>query len=91
MSDKLFDSPLYVKNGSFVVQQIQTIADALDFLDEWPADQRGMMFEATEEALHSAHDGRLPMSAARNAFAHWYRGIGRTYTITRRSHRAKEN
>ena len=76
MSDRLFDSPVYVKDGSFVVEQIQSVADALDFLDEWPADQRGMMFEATELALHSAHDGRLPVTAARNAFAHWARSAG---------------
>ena len=42
MNDKLFDSPVYVKDGSLVVQQIQSIEDALDFLEEWPLDKRGM-------------------------------------------------
>ena len=71
MSDTYFDSPVYVKDGGRLVRQIQSVADALDFLDEWPVDRRGMMFEVAEEALHSAHDGRFPITAARNAFASW--------------------
>ena len=73
MSDRLFDSPVYVRDGTRLVRQIQSIGDALDFLDEWPADRRGMMFEVAQQALNSAHDGRLPMTAARNAFASWAR------------------
>jgi len=76
MSDTYFDSPLYVKDGDLLVRQIQCVADALDFLDEWPADRRGMMFDVAQEALHSAHDGRFPLTAARTAFASWARASG---------------
>ena len=53
MSDRLFDSRVYVRDGARLVRQIQSIGDALDFLDEWPADRRGMMFEVAQEALYS--------------------------------------
>ena len=76
MSDRLFDNPVYVKNGGLIVQQIQGVADALDFLEEWPVDRRGMMFEMTQGALYDAHDGRFPIAAARNAFASWARSAG---------------
>ena len=55
------------------VRQIQCVADALDFLDDWPADQRGIMFDMTQDALYSGQDGRMPTSAARDAFANWAR------------------
>jgi hypothetical protein len=71
MSDRLFDSPVYVRDGTRLVRQIQSIGDALDFLDEWHADRRGMTFEVAQQALDSAHDGRLPMTAAQNAFCSW--------------------
>jgi hypothetical protein len=29
MNDKFFENPVYVKHGSFVVQQIQCVMDAL--------------------------------------------------------------
>ena len=73
MNDKLFDSPVYVKDGSLVVRQIQSIGDALDFLEQWPLDKLSMVFEMTQEALYAAYDARLPMVAAQNAFAGWAR------------------
>lgn len=76
MNDKLFDSPVYVKDGSLVVRQIQSIGDALDFLEQWPLDKRSMVFEMTQEALYAAYDARLPMVAAQNAFAGWARSAG---------------
>ena len=76
MNEELFDSPVYVKDGNLVVRQIQCIGDALDFLEQWPHDKRGMVFEVTQQALYSAFDARLPMPAARNAFAGWARSAG---------------
>src|SRR4051812_20788740 len=76
MNDKLFDSPIYVKDGNRVVQQINGVIDALEFLEEWPSNQRGMTFEITQGALYGAYDSRLPAEAARNAFATWSRSAG---------------
>jgi hypothetical protein len=73
---KAVDSPVYVKDGNLVVRQIQCIEDAVDFLEQWPLDKRGMVFEMTQEALYSAYDARLPMVAARSAFAEWARSAG---------------
>ena len=76
MNEKLFDSPVYVKDGNLVVRQIQCIEDAVDFLEHWPQDKRGMVFEMTQQALYSACEARLPLAAARNAFAGWARSEG---------------
>ena len=76
MNDKFFENPVYVKHGSFVVQEIQCVMDALDFLDGWPDDRRGMMFQITQTALYRAHDGMMPIVAARNAFTQWARSVG---------------
>lgn len=73
MNDKTFGSPVFVKDGSFVIQEILSVADALDFLDEWPRKRRGVIYETAQRALHAAHDGRYPVSAAREAFASWAR------------------
>ena len=62
MDDKFFENPVYVKHGSFVVQEIESVMDALDFLDRWPDDRRGMMFEMTQTALYRAHDGMMPLA-----------------------------
>jgi hypothetical protein len=39
--------------------------DALDFLEQWPLEKRGMVFEMTQGALYADHDARLPMVTAR--------------------------
>jgi hypothetical protein len=76
MNDKSFDSPIFVKDGRFTVRQIETIHDALDFLDEWPKNQRGTLYETAVWACHSGHNGRLSIEAARQGFVGWARSIG---------------
>lgn len=36
--------------------------------EEWPGDRSTMAFQATVQALFDAHDGKLPIGAARAAF-----------------------
>src|SRR3954462_1904912 len=76
MNDKLFDSPIYVKDGNLVVQQIDCLSDALDLLQQWPLARRDTMFEMMQAALHGAYDNRVPVPAARSAFLHWSRSTG---------------
>lgn len=71
MNDKIFDSSVFVKDGRFTIAEIASIADALDFLDEWPTELQDILYQTTKRICHSAHDGRHPLDAARNAFAQW--------------------
>jgi len=36
MNDRIFDSPVFVKNGNTLIQEIACLEDALEFLYEWP-------------------------------------------------------
>lgn len=71
MNDKFFDRPVFVKDGKFTIVEIASIGDALDFLDEWPADLQGLLYETTRRVCTSAHDGSHPLNAARDTFAKW--------------------
>jgi hypothetical protein len=62
------DSPVFVQEGAYLVREIASLDDAVDFLTEWPEDLQDLVHLAALEACHAAHDGRLPMSSAREAF-----------------------
>jgi len=77
MNDRMFDSPVTVKCGSSLVQEIASLEDALEFLYEWPKERRGAIYETALRACRRAFDGRYPLSAARDAF----RGFARSARI----------
>ena len=65
MNDKLFDSPVFVKGGSFTIVEIASLRDAIDFLDEWPVELQDVPYDAIRRACYSALDGAHPLSRAR--------------------------
>lgn len=71
MDDKFFDNPIFVKHGKFTIVEVASIRDAIDFLDEWPAQQQDPLHETTMRVCISAHKGNHPLSSARDAFAKW--------------------
>jgi len=68
MNDRLFDSPVYVKEGSSLIQEIACLEDALEFLYNWPKHRRDPVYRMTLNACQSAFEGKTPLSAARRAF-----------------------
>ncbi len=70
MNDRTFDRPVFVKKGGGVmVEEIGCLADAFGFLQEWPKNRRGPIFDTAFRACQRAYDGQVPMSVARDAFA----------------------
>jgi len=69
MNDKIFDSPVFVRDGQSMVREIGSVADALDFLDEVPTNRRGPIYDTARRACCRAHDGRAPVLVAREAVA----------------------
>jgi len=67
MSDRLFDSPVFVKDGPYLVREIASIGDALDFLYEWPEYDRGLIYETAWKACCDSHDGIKPVEAVESA------------------------
>jgi Protein of unknown function (DUF982) len=68
MSDRLFDSPVFVKDGKFLIREIAGPIDAIDFLYEWPNDDRDIIYEVAWSACCDAHSGQKPLIVAQNAF-----------------------
>lgn len=67
MSDRLFDKPVYVKNGRYLTLEIASVRDALMFLHEWPVNDRDLIYDTAWKACCDAHDGIKPVIAAQNA------------------------
>lgn len=74
MGDRTFDGPVLVKNGQFI-QELGSLEDAFDFLDEWPRERRGPIFETAFRACQRAYDGQIPLSVARDAVAGFARSV----------------
>lgn len=71
MNDKIFETPVFVKGGSFTIVEITSLHDAIDFLDEWPLELQDVPFETIRRACCSALDGSYPLGSARENFAKW--------------------
>lgn len=69
-----FDRPVFVQHENQICE-IGSIADAIEFLTCWPENRRGPIYSATIRACHAAHDGRLPVDGARNAFSAFARSV----------------
>ncbi|RUU05709.1 DUF982 domain-containing protein [Mesorhizobium sp. USDA-HM6] len=68
MNDRIFDSPVFVKSGNSLVQEIACLEDALEFLYEWPKHKRGPIYQTALRACQRAFDSDYPLTAARGAF-----------------------
>lgn len=68
MNDRMFDSPVFVRTGNSLVQEIACLEDALEFLYEWPKNRRGAIYETALRACQRAFDSAYPLSAAKEAF-----------------------
>jgi hypothetical protein len=76
MKAEAFSSPIFVKRGTYIVQEIASLADAVDFLDEWPEDRRDLMHETALRVCYDAYEGRKPINVARDAFCGFARRVG---------------
>ncbi|RWE39461.1 MAG: DUF982 domain-containing protein [Mesorhizobium sp.] len=74
MGDRTFDRPVLVRDRQFI-QEIGSLDDAFDFLDEWPRERRGPIFETAFRACQRAYDGQIPLSVARDAVAGFARSV----------------
>nr|WP_245345116.1 DUF982 domain-containing protein [Rhizobium sp. Kim5] len=47
MSSKAFNRPVYLKERQGLVREINSLADAIDFLEDWPERDRDLVHEVT--------------------------------------------
>jgi hypothetical protein len=75
MTDAQFGKAIVVARGGRHLT-IRSIYDAIEFLEEWPVEDRGLAHEVALGACYAAHDGRRPVEAAKRALAGWARREG---------------
>ncbi len=68
MNDRMFDSPVFVKNGNSLIQEIACLEDALEFLYEWPKPRRTPIYQTAVRACQNAFQGDYPLAFAKSAF-----------------------
>ncbi|WP_395450035.1 DUF982 domain-containing protein [Aminobacter sp. UC22_36] len=61
--------PTILINGpGFSLREIRSVPEAVEFLDEWPANARGPFFYLAESAIQGAIHGSISIEEAREAF-----------------------
>ena len=68
MNDRMFDNPVFVKQGTGIIQEIACLEDALEFLYEWPKKRRGPIHHTALHACQKVYESDYPLSAAKQAF-----------------------
>lgn len=68
MNERLFDRPVFVKDGAYIIREIATLDDAIEFLDEWPDTRRDIIHATAWKACCDVFDGHKPLYVARGAF-----------------------
>lgn len=56
MNDRMFESPVFVKDGNNHIQEIAGLEDAVEFLYEWPRNRRGPIYDTALRACQKAFD-----------------------------------
>lgn len=64
MANTLFNKPLFVKKSRYI-QELASLEDVFDLLDEWPAEKRGDAYEVLSKACRLAAQGVFPLNAIR--------------------------
>ncbi|MER8464658.1 DUF982 domain-containing protein [Mesorhizobium sp. M1396] len=76
MENATFKQPVFVRDDGYGIQKIGCAMDAIEFLEEWPVERRGLLHAAASDACYSAYDGRKSVEAAHKAFATWAHRVG---------------
>jgi len=76
MSDCLFDPPVFVKDGKYLIQEITSLSDAIDVLEDMPPDGHDVVHEAVLKACYEARNGLRPPEVAHKAFRQYAKRTG---------------
>jgi len=76
VKDRVFEAPVFVKDGKHLIQEIYSLDDAIDFLEKWPLNRRGPIYETALRACHRAYSGDVSLCVGRNAFIGFTKSAG---------------
>ena len=57
MTDTPLTRPIFVRHAAGLVLELASLGDAIDFLEEWPVSDRGLVHEMALRTLFAVHDG----------------------------------
>ncbi len=75
MEAKSFGNTVFLRDGADL-REITCIHDALLFLDAWPMERRGPIYNTALRACRAACDGSMAADRARSAFLGFARSTG---------------
>jgi hypothetical protein len=76
MRDRLFDRPVFIKDGKILTREIASVMDALDYLEEMPEECRDLAYETVVRACWDVLDDVKPLVAAEKAFRRFAKRCG---------------
>lgn len=91
MANTLFDAPLFLKKRRYI-QELASLEDVFDILDDWPENERDTTFEVLEKACRMAAQGIFPLPAIRENLRrflikrHMLANIEEVPIVAKRSH-----
>ncbi|MCV9947484.1 DUF982 domain-containing protein [Rhizobium sp. BT-175] len=68
MRNGIFDEPVYAGRGRYLVEEISSVEEALDYLEVRSFDESDVIATVTWQALSRCLEGKLLVSAARETF-----------------------
>lgn len=75
MASILFDHPIFVQRKRFI-DEIASLDDTFDLLEEWPDDQRGLAYDTLLRACREAAAGRFPANAVAENLSRFLKKAG---------------
>lgn len=76
MDDTFVFRPIFVKTRKFLVQEIASLEDGIDFLLEWPEEDQDLIHATALRTCYEASDGLKPLPVARDAIRGFARKKG---------------
>ncbi|MEX6506058.1 DUF982 domain-containing protein [Jiella sp. M17.18] len=71
-----FASPLFVRTGRNLVQEVASTGDAIDFLLDWTETRHDILAETLLRACYDVQGGRKPVATVERGFEHFARRAG---------------
>lgn len=76
MKIQAFRQPVFMRDASLEVREIDGVVTALAFLADWPQGRRGPIYQSAFRACSAAHGGQLHVEGARDALRVFGRSAG---------------
>jgi len=67
VTNRTFANPIFVRTGEHLVQEIASLDDAFDFLDEWPRELQGTAYDVAYNTCSRAYCGEVAIDVAHQA------------------------